>query len=171
MTLPLTPPLKPMLAKLARTIPDGDGWLYEPKWDGFRCIVFRDGDQVVLGSRGGKELTRYFPEVVDAVRAQLREYGIRDRVPRPIIPGEKRALNKRVVEALADELYALELEAAPEAQQWALRKAAWAIEELGQDIGLVYRTMGVKGLAAIPDVGSALAGKIETYLKADKAKI
>lgn len=102
------------------------------------------------------------------VREACEKYGIRDRVPRPIIPGEKRALNKRVVEALADELYALELEAAPAAQQWALRKAAWAIEELEQDIGLVYRTMGVKGLAAIPDVGAALAGKIETYLKSDE---
>ena len=70
MDLPVMPPLKPMLAKPAPEVPTGD-YLYEPKWDGFRCIVFRDGDQVELGSRNEKPLTRYFPEVVEAVRAQL----------------------------------------------------------------------------------------------------
>ncbi len=65
------PPVAPMLARLARTLPLGDQMLYEPKWDGFRCIVFCDGDQVELGSRNEKPLTRYFPEVVDAVRAEL----------------------------------------------------------------------------------------------------
>jgi len=60
-----------MLARLARTLPMGGELLYEPKWDGFRCIVFRDGDDVELGSRNEKPLTRYFPEVVDAVRAEL----------------------------------------------------------------------------------------------------
>jgi ATP-dependent DNA ligase len=64
------PPVSPMLAKLARTLPTGD-LLYEPKWDGFRCIVFRDGDDVELGSRNERPLTRYFPEVVAAVREQL----------------------------------------------------------------------------------------------------
>jgi ATP-dependent DNA ligase len=59
-----------MLAKLARELPEGDV-RYEPKWDGFRCIVFRDGDEVELGSRNERPLTRYFPEVVEAVRAQL----------------------------------------------------------------------------------------------------
>ena len=60
-----------MLAKLARELPDGDGLFYEPKWDGFRCIVFRDGDDVVLGSRNEKPLTRYFPELVESLRANL----------------------------------------------------------------------------------------------------
>jgi ATP-dependent DNA ligase len=64
-----------MLAKLVPDIPEPDstpaGWLYEPKWDGFRCIVFRDGDEVELGSRNERPLTRYFPEVVEAVRANL----------------------------------------------------------------------------------------------------
>jgi len=59
-----------MLAKPARELPIGD-FLYEPKWDGFRCIVFRDGDEVELGSRNERPLTRYFPDVVDAVRASL----------------------------------------------------------------------------------------------------
>ncbi len=64
------PPVAPMLAKSVKEIPTGD-LLYEPKWDGFRCIVFRDGDEVELSSRGEKPLTRYFPELVDAVKANL----------------------------------------------------------------------------------------------------
>ena len=68
--LPVTPPLGPMLAKSVKAIPAGD-YLYEPKWDGFRCIAFRDGDDVELASRGEKPLTRYFPEVVEALRANL----------------------------------------------------------------------------------------------------
>jgi ATP-dependent DNA ligase len=70
------PPVLPMLAKSVSGVPDPakhGGLSFEPKWDGFRCIVFRDGDEVVLGSRNEKPLTRYFPEVVDAVRAQLPE--------------------------------------------------------------------------------------------------
>jgi ATP-dependent DNA ligase len=67
------PPVKPMLAKPVAAVPDGPGFLYEPKWDGFRCIVFRDGDEVELGSRNERPLTRYFPEVVEAVKAQLPE--------------------------------------------------------------------------------------------------
>ncbi len=59
-----------MLAKSVKTIPSGD-FLYEPKWDGFRCIAFRDGDSVELASRGEKPLTRYFPEVVEALKANL----------------------------------------------------------------------------------------------------
>jgi ATP-dependent DNA ligase len=69
--LPVLPPVAPMLAKSVPEVPDGPGWLYEPKWDGFRCIVFRDGDEVELGSRNEKPLTRYFPDVVEAVKAQL----------------------------------------------------------------------------------------------------
>ena len=71
MRLPVNPPVEPMLAKSVPEIPTGDGMTYEPKWDGFRCIVFRDGDEVELASRGGKTLTRYFPEVVEQARRQL----------------------------------------------------------------------------------------------------
>ena len=60
MELPVLPPVKPMLAKPASKLPTGDGLFYEPKWDGFRCIVFRDGDEVELGSRNERPLTRYF---------------------------------------------------------------------------------------------------------------
>jgi ATP-dependent DNA ligase len=88
MHLPVMPPLKPMLAKAQPEVPDqpaaagsdGATWLYEPKWDGFRCIVFRDGDEVVLGSRNLKPLDRYFPEVLAAVRAELP--------PRVVLDGE-----------------------------------------------------------------------------------
>lgn len=66
--LPLTPPYPPMEAELVRDIPAGDLWQYEPKWDGFRCIVYRDGDQVELQSKAGQPLGRYFPEMVAAVR-------------------------------------------------------------------------------------------------------
>ena len=67
------PPVTPMLAKLARELPAAGGVVYEPKWDGFRGIVFRDGDEVEIGSRNEKPLTRYFPELVDALRAGLPE--------------------------------------------------------------------------------------------------
>jgi ATP-dependent DNA ligase len=69
MDLPVMPPVRPMLAKSAAAVPPG--MLYEPKWDGFRAIVFRDGDEVELGSRSGKPLTRYFPELVAALREQV----------------------------------------------------------------------------------------------------
>ena len=63
MSLPLKPPVLPQLARPRGALPSGDGWAYEPKWDGFRCIAFVDGDAVHLQSRNGRDLTRYFPEV------------------------------------------------------------------------------------------------------------
>ncbi len=63
MALPIPYPLEPMLCQLAHELPTGDGWLYEPKWDGFRALVFRDGDELVVQSRDGKPLGRYFPEL------------------------------------------------------------------------------------------------------------
>lgn len=67
MALPLSPPVLPQLARSAAELPDGEEWRYEPKWDGFRTIVFRDGDHVHLQSRNGKPMNRYFPEVVEQV--------------------------------------------------------------------------------------------------------
>jgi len=72
MRLPVMPPVSPMLASPIPDVPEGD-FLFEPKWDGFRCIVFRDGDEVVLGSRNEKPLTRYFPELVEAAKESLPE--------------------------------------------------------------------------------------------------
>ena len=66
MTLPLSSPLKPQLALSRKELPDGDGWAYEPKYDGFRAIAFVDGDELTLQSRAGKPLSRSFPEVVFA---------------------------------------------------------------------------------------------------------
>ncbi len=71
MKLPVLPPVPPMLAKSVPTIPSGAS--YEPKWDGFRSIIFRDGDEVEFGSRNEKPMTRYFPELVRAVKAELPE--------------------------------------------------------------------------------------------------
>jgi ATP-dependent DNA ligase len=65
--LPLKPPVKPQLAKSARELPEGDAWCYEPKFDGFRTIVFRDGDEVQLQSRNGRPMNRYFPDIVEQV--------------------------------------------------------------------------------------------------------
>jgi ATP-dependent DNA ligase len=72
--------VSPMLAKAAASVPAAGAVLYEPKWDGFRCIVFRDGDEIELGSRNERPLTRYFPDVVAAVAAQLP--------PRCVVDGE-----------------------------------------------------------------------------------
>jgi ATP-dependent DNA ligase len=69
--LPVEPPLQPMLARAGEAIPAGEGWLYEPKWDGFRALVFREGARVEIASRSGQPLERYFPELVAALRDAL----------------------------------------------------------------------------------------------------
>src|SRR3954451_2134675 len=69
MKLPVLPPVSPMLTKSVTTIPPGAS--YEPKWDGFRSIIFRDGDEVEFGSRNERPMTRYFPELVAAVQVEL----------------------------------------------------------------------------------------------------
>ncbi|MEC5181922.1 ATP-dependent DNA ligase [Arthrobacter sp. CG_A4] len=79
MRLPLMPPIAPMLAKAVTSLPDG-ALMFEPKWDGFRSIIFRDGEDLEIGSRNGKPLTRYFPELVDALKANLP--------PRCVLDGE-----------------------------------------------------------------------------------
>src|SRR5947209_13473914 len=68
MNLPVTPPFLPMEAKIAPDIPKGPEWEYEPKWDGFRCLAFRDEGETELQSKSGQPLTRYFPEVVAALK-------------------------------------------------------------------------------------------------------
>ena len=79
MQLPLMPPVAPMLAKSVPSLPEG-AMMFEPKWDGFRSIIFRDGEDVEIGSRNGKPLTRYFPELVEALKANLP--------PRCVLDGE-----------------------------------------------------------------------------------
>lgn len=78
MEIPVQPPIAPMLAKRVDSIPRGDGWIFEPKWDGFRALVFRSGDEVLIQSRDLKPLNRYFPEVVEALKAQLPETCVLD---------------------------------------------------------------------------------------------
>jgi ATP-dependent DNA ligase len=78
MTLPFPPPLEPMLSSSADGLPDGEGWLFEPKWDGFRTLVFRDGDELLLQSRDLKPMNRYFPELEEPLKAALPERCVLD---------------------------------------------------------------------------------------------
>ena len=71
MQLPVNPPILPMLAKRVSELPRGAEWIFEPKWDGFRALVFRDGDEVLIQSRDEKPLNRYFPELIEPVLKQL----------------------------------------------------------------------------------------------------
>jgi ATP-dependent DNA ligase len=80
MSFPIAPPVEPMLAKLQQRLPEGEGWIYEPKWDGFRCLVFRDGQEVYLQSRELKPLNRYFPELIEPLARALP--------PRCVLDGE-----------------------------------------------------------------------------------
>ncbi|MBV9495185.1 MAG: ATP-dependent DNA ligase [Acidobacteria bacterium] len=73
MRLPFEPPLAPMLSSAADALPGGEGWLFEPKWDGFRTLVFRDGDEILLQSRDEKPMNRYFPELLEPLRKTLPE--------------------------------------------------------------------------------------------------
>ena len=93
--LPIRPPYPPAEAKLVEEIPHDEGWLYEPKWDGFRCIAFRKGSKVLLQSKAGQPLHRYFPELVEAlhdlVEHARQEGGRRPRGragPAAVDPGE-----------------------------------------------------------------------------------
>src|SRR5580692_931499 len=69
--LPVNPPILPMLAKRVGALPDGTTWIFEPKWDGFRALVFRDQDEIEIQSRDEKPLNRYFPELVETLLSQL----------------------------------------------------------------------------------------------------
>lgn len=89
MNLPLVPPFPPMEAKLVHELPHGADLLFEPKWDGFRCMAFRDGASVYLQSKGLRPLTRYFPEIVEALAA---------------LPAERFVLDGELVVAVKDEL-------------------------------------------------------------------
>jgi ATP-dependent DNA ligase len=86
-SFPIAPPIEPMLAKLASELPPGEGWLFEPKWDGFRAIVFRDREHVYIQSRDLRPLDRYFPELHEHFRASLPE--------RCVVDGEIVIVNER----------------------------------------------------------------------------
>jgi ATP-dependent DNA ligase len=80
MHLPVNPPVLPMLAKRVGELPDGGNWIFEPKWDGFRALVFRDGDEILIQSRDEKPLNRYFPELLEPLHSALP--------PRCVLDGE-----------------------------------------------------------------------------------
>jgi hypothetical protein len=114
----------------------------------------------------------YGPSRDDAVKIarRVRELcaraGIKDRIPRPVIPGSKRECNRRVAAWLADQAYYAELDGKPASRQWAYRKASWAIEDLPQDIRLLHQTLGRRGVASLPNVGDDIAGCVEEWMKA-----
>jgi hypothetical protein len=109
---------------------------------------------------GGRTL-----ELAREARRLCEDFGLVDRIPRPVIPGDKRERNRQLVEVFANRAYALELEAAPGAKVWEQRKAAWAVEDLPQDVGLVYRTLGLRGLEGLPGVSGPAASQIERWLQ------
>src|SRR6202047_2574258 len=71
MHLPVNPPVLPMLARKVGELPEDSAWIFEPKWDGFRALVFRDGDEILIQSRDEKSLNRYFPELLQPLRSEL----------------------------------------------------------------------------------------------------
>ncbi|HEY8339020.1 MAG TPA: ATP-dependent DNA ligase, partial [Egibacteraceae bacterium] len=127
MDLPLLPPVKPMLAKPVKDIPPGQ--LYEPKWDGFRAIVFRDGDEVEIGSRKERPMTRYFPELVVAVKAGFP--------PRAVVDGEiviaDTARNRLDFEALQQRIHPAASRVALLAEQTPASFVAFDLLALGDE--------------------------------------
>lgn len=106
----------------------------------------------------------YWGRVAQRVAEYCEKHGISDRMPRPVIPGDKHATNKRLAEYLANEVYRMELRNEPGHRVWAYRKASWALEDLEPDVRAVYETMGCRGLESISDVGPKLAHVIEEHL-------
>lgn len=94
------------------------------------------------------------------IRELCAKFGIRDRIPRPVISGDKFALNKRVVEHLAEKVYELEISGAANQRIWEYRKAAWAIEDLQIDLRLIYSTLGLKGILSIPNLSERIAVEV-----------
>src|SRR5881394_660952 len=85
MSLPLKQPLAPMDALQVSSLPEGEGWQYEPKWDGFRCLVFRDGSKVHLQSKSGQPLSRYFPEIAEAfLRLKAKRFVLDGEIAVPV---------------------------------------------------------------------------------------
>ncbi len=151
MALPFAPPLEPMLAKLASAVPDGDGWLYEPKWDGFRALIFRDGDEIYVQSRDCKPLDRYFPELADPLRACLP--------PRAVLDGEIviAGPNGLDFDALLQRIHPAASRVARLAEETPASYVAWDLLALGADdlrsVPLVERRSRLeKALRADPPV-------------------
>jgi len=106
----------------------------------------------------------YWSRLGQKVAELCKEYGISDRIPRPIIRGEKLVANKHVAEHLANKAYRLELAGERSYRIWAYRKAAWAQDDLEQDVRVIYERMGVKGLESIQNIGEKLAKVVELQI-------
>ena len=107
MDLPLAPPVEPMLARAAASLPiDAGSWSFEPKWDGFRAVVFRDRDEVCVQSRTGKELGRYFPELLDTLRAETAQRCVLDG--EVVVPRETAGRTRLDWEALSQRIHPAE---------------------------------------------------------------
>ena len=145
MALPLKPPIAPQLAKSAKELPEADGWVYEPKFDGFRTIVFRDGDDVYLQSRNGKPMNRYFPEVVESLQ--------RLKGDRLVIDGEIVVVVDGVQEfdLLGQRIHPAESRVRTLAEQWPAAYVAFDLLAEGDDVllDLPYRERRKRLLKAI----------------------
>ncbi|MEA2538415.1 MAG: hypothetical protein QOF11_2649 [Chloroflexota bacterium] len=128
MRLPIEPPLQPMLAKPSNGLPDGEGWLFEPKWDGFRAIVFRDGDELLTQSRDLKPLDRYFPELSVPLLAALPERSVLDG--EVVIVGDGGALD---FDALLLRIHPAESRVRMLAEQSPASFVAWDLLALGEE--------------------------------------
>ncbi len=98
------------------------------------------------------------------IRALCKKHGISDRIPRPVNSNDRLAFNKRIVEKLVVRIHDMELAQEPEYSIWAYRRAAWAIEELQEDIRTIYHKMGLDGLKSISDVGSLMGERVESFV-------
>ena len=162
MRLPVMPPVKPMLARSVKDIPGGD-MSYEPKWDGFRSIVFRDGDEVEIGSRNGRPMTRYFPEVVEAIRANLPE--------RCVLDGEVVVIGtsgeRLDFEALQQRIHPAESRVRLLAKETPARLVAFDLLALGDDD--LMRSPFTERRAALEDALAAVAAPVHvTAATADR---
>jgi ATP-dependent DNA ligase len=145
MTLPLEPPIQPQLAKSAKDLPDGDGWVYEPKWDGFRTIVFRDGDDVYLQSRNGKPMNRYFPEVIESIRQMDSDRLVMDGEIIVVIDGVQE------FDLLGQRIHPAESRVRMLAEQWPAAYVAFDLLAEGDEalMELPYRERRERLLAAV----------------------
>jgi DNA repair photolyase len=111
----------------------------------------------------------YAPLLLGRVREICSRHGIADRMSRPVLPGDPLAVNKRIAEQLFLKAYDLFLEQAASYRQWAYRKAAWAVDEMEEDVSELYGREGRKGLQSLKGIGKKLAGEIEGWLRSAEA--
>jgi ATP-dependent DNA ligase len=149
MSLPLEPPIPPQLARSAKELPDGDNWVYEPKFDGFRTIVFRDGDEVYLQSRNGKPMNRYFPEVVESIARMDRERLVMDGEIIVVVDGVQE------FDLLSQRIHPAESRVRMLAEQWPAAYVAFDLLADG-DEGLMQLPFGERRERLLAAVGEPI---------------